>query len=305
MNRPRLNASSPARLCLVAAALALSAAGARAEGETVPAEGLPATPEALPGGGPQDPLWEIGLFGFGSWQPAYPGSDTHLRKGGVLPYAVYRGRIVRLEGGALGLRAIRTPRYEWDLTGSFSFGGGANTVRARAGMPTIGTLAGMGPALRINLGDLEKGPAEARSVRLDLPARAIFDLNDAFAYKGWSFEPTLGRAWKMGDAWSLRGSVGMLFGDRQLNSLFYGVDPAFATPDRPAYRAKAGLIATRLNGGIRYRISPTLRLYGAATWETVAGAATEGSPLVKRRQDLDLGVGLIWVFGQSDARASE
>lgn len=252
------------------------------------------------------PLWELGAFAFGTWQPAYPGSDTHLDRGGALPWAVYRGKILRLESGQIGLRAVRTPRYEWDVTGAFAFGGGANKVAARAGMPTIGTLAEAGPLLRINLGPLDQGLEAARRTRLELPVRAVFDLNDDFHQKGWTFEPTLGHTWWRTDFSTFNSSIGMLFGDRRMNDLFYGVAPEFAIPGvRPMYDARAGLIATRLHSGLNLRLSRSVHLYGGVGIESVKGAANEGSPLVKRQTDMSVGVGLTWSIWQSDQKAVE
>jgi hypothetical protein len=288
---PRAKAPAPA-----------ASAASAPEGEAATAP--PARPQPEPGK-TLDPLWELGAFAFDSWQPAYPGSATHLNKAGALPYAVYRGKFLRLEGGGIGVRAIRTPRYEWDLTGAFSFGGGANKVAARAGMPTIGTLAEAGPVLRINLGPLDQGRAQARSTGLALPLRAVFDLNDSFRPKGWMFEPTLSHTWWRTDFSTLNSSLGMLVGSRRMGDLFYGVSPEFATPDRPAYTAKGGLISTRLRTGLNLRITPTFRVYGAASIETVRGSANMNSPLVKRMQDIDLGIGFVWVFKQSEERASE
>jgi len=37
----------------------------------------------------------------------------------------------------------------------------------------------------------------------------------------------------------------------------------------------------------------------------VRGAANENSPLVKRKQDIDVGIGIVWIFRQSEERASE
>ena len=89
-------------------------------------------------------------------------------------------------------------------------------------------------------------------------------------------------------------SASALFGDRSLNHLYYGVDAPYATAERPAYDASAGLVATRLSASLRHRISPTLRLQYFAQVETVRGAANEASPLVRSKQDAGIGFSLIW-----------
>src|SRR5579862_612941 len=137
------------------------------------------------------PLWELGLVAIGGYQPAYPGSDRNLAAGQVLPYGIYRGSVLRVDEGGVGVRAYRTPRFEWEASGSASFGSSADQVPARAGMPSIGKLVEFGPALKINLGDLLDARREPRKTRLEIPVRAVFDVSDSFHHRGWTFEPRL------------------------------------------------------------------------------------------------------------------
>jgi outer membrane protein len=240
------------------------------------------------------PLWEIGVVAIAAYQPAYPGSDQDLARFRVLPFGIYRGSLIRADGSGIGLRAFRSPRFEWDVSGSGSFGSSANKVRARAGMPSIGTLVEIGPALKINLGDLLDAKRDARLTQLEIPVRAVFDVSDSFAHRGWTFEPRLSHTAWTGQTFALVVSASTLFADRSLNHLYYGVDAPYATADRPAYDASAGLVATRLNASLRHRINSTLRLQYFAQVETVRGAANEASPLVRSRQDAGIGVSLIW-----------
>ncbi len=282
---------------------AAASAATSSDGTAVDASGnaVGTAPEAPPK--PDLALWEAGAFAFGAWQPAYPGSDQHLTKFRALPYVIYRGKVLRLEGGTIGVRAVRTPRYEWDLTGAFSFGGGANTVSARAGMPTIGTLVEAGPILRINLGDVSKGLEAARATRLELPVRGVYDLNDDLHGRGVAFEPSLRQQWWKSDTFTFNSTVGALLGSRKLNDLFYGVAPQFTTPERPAYTARGGLIALRAGVGLSYKVAKDVRIYWSGSVETVRGAANEDSPLVKAKQDLNLGVSISWDLWESKARA--
>ena len=251
------------------------------------------------------PLWELGLVGIAADQPAYPGSDQNIARVRVLPFGLYRGSLLRVEGSGIGLRAVHTPRFEWDVSGAGAFGSASNRVHARAGMRGIGTLVEIGPALKINLGDLVEPKRDPHLTQLELPVRAVFDVNDGFAHHGWSFEPRLSHTAWSGGSFTLVVSAGALFGDRSLNSLYYGVDAPYATAQRPAYDARAGLIATRLNASLRQKINPTLRLQYFAQFETVRGAANESSPLVRSKQDAGFGVSLIWGVWQSEQAGVE
>ena len=251
------------------------------------------------------PLWELGLVGIAADQPAYPGSDQNISRLRVLPFGLYRGSLLRVEGSGVGLRAVHTPRFEWDVSGAGAFGSASNRVHARAGMQSIGTLVEIGPALKINLGDLVEPRRDPHLTQLELPVRAVFDVNDGFAHHGWSFEPRLSHTAWSGGSFTLVVSAGALFGDCSLNSLYYGVDTPYATTARPAYDARGGLIATRLNASLRQKINPTLRLQYFAQFETVRGAANEASPLVRSKQDAGFGVSLIWGVWQSEQAGVE
>jgi outer membrane scaffolding protein for murein synthesis (MipA/OmpV family) len=251
------------------------------------------------------PLWEIGAVAIAAYQPAYPGSDQDLARLRILPFGIYRGSLLRADGNGIGLRAFRSPRFEWDVSGSGSFGSSANKVHIREGMPDIGTLVEIGPALKVNLGDLFDPTRDRHLTQLEIPIRAVFDVSDGFAHRGWTFEPRLSHTAWTGQSFALVVSASTLFADRSLNHLYYGVDAPYATANRPAYDATGGLIATRLGASLRHRINSTLRLQYFAQLETVRGAANEASPLVRSKQDAGVGVSLVWGVWHSAESGTE
>ncbi len=249
------------------------------------------------------PLWELGAFAFGVSQQAYPGSDEQLARGLVLPYGQYRGRFLRADRDTAGLRAVKTPRYELDVGVSASFGGSSAEIGARRGMPELGTLVEFGPRLKVNLGSWGEGRHAGRW-RLDLPLRGVFDLTDSAAHRGMSFEPEINFQRRSLGGWGYAVSLGAIVGDRRLNRTFYGVAPAYALPDRPAYEAKSGLIAWRLSASVSHTLTPDWRVVGFARLDSVAGAANEASPLVRRTTGATVGLGLSYTWLRSEARAS-
>src|SRR5688500_18697436 len=80
---------------------------------------------------PSRSLWEIGGVAVGAWQQAYPGSDQQLRRGLALPFLVYRGRFLRADNEGVGVRPVRTPVYEFDISAAFAFGSDADQDPAR------------------------------------------------------------------------------------------------------------------------------------------------------------------------------
>jgi outer membrane protein len=282
-------------LALIAATVLLAPPGVRAEtdpGRDPAAEEADASAEA-------PPLWTAGLFAVAGHHASYPGAARRTTNGALLPFITYRGPLLRLESGTAGLRAMRTPRVELDFSAAASFGSGGQDSGARAGMPSVGTLAEIGPSLRINLGDLRED-GQRPPMRLDLPLRFVFDVDRDLRYSGLSFEPRL--SWRLPgwSGWVPSVHVGARFGSRGLNDMYYGVDPVYATPTRPAYTAKAGLVATRLGMSLSTRLRDDLRLGLHAGLETVRGAANQNSPLVDRMLDPALAITLTWTALRSD-----
>lgn len=279
---PAMHRSTPSRT-FVLAALLLSTTHSGAQDAAAAAEsGPPGTPTA------GQPLWEAGLFAVGGSQQAYPGSRQQVQRALVLPFFVYRGRVVRAEQGGVGLRAARTESVDLDIGFSGSFGSAASDNDARRGLPDIGWLVEFGPRLRWRLGQAWGGGFSAA-----LPVRGVFDVSNGFEYRGIAVEPVL--SWgTRAHGWGYGTSIGLLAGDRRLADTFYGVAPVYATAVRPAYEAQAGLIATRLSFNLSRRLGPDWRFFAYARVDSVHGAANEASPLVDRKAGASAGIGLAW-----------
>ncbi len=286
------------RLLLTALALAVitPAAWSQATGAST---GSTADAESGEGPGETPPLWTAGLFGVAAHHAVYPGAARRTTNATLLPFITYRGPVLRVESGSAGLRALRTPRAEMDFSAAASFGSGGRDSGAREGMPAIGTLAEIGPSVRINLGEL-RDDGTRPPWRLDLPLRAVFDADRDFDYVGLSFEPRLSWRLPAWSGWSPSLHAGALFASRGLNELYYGVDPVYVTPTRPAYDARAGLVATRLGLSLARFLHPDWRLGLHASLESVRGAANHDSPLVGRMVDPTLAITLTWTALRSE-----
>jgi hypothetical protein len=240
-------------------------------------------------------LWEIGGVALGAWQQAYPGSDQQVGRGLALPYLVYRGRYLRADNDGIGVRPVRTPTYELDISAAGSFGTRGD-VDARRGMPDIGTLVEFGPRLRWHLA----GTPETGRWRLDLPLRGVFDLSDSLAYRGLVFQPGVSWQRRAGSGWSYGAGVSALVADRRLARTFYEVGPQFATPTRPAYQAEGGLLAWRLSASVARDLTRNWRVFGFARVDTVGGAANRASPLVRQTTGASAGVGVSYTWMRSN-----
>jgi outer membrane scaffolding protein for murein synthesis (MipA/OmpV family) len=250
---------------------------------------------------PPSARWELGVAAGGGSQQAYPGADENTRGGRAIPYFIFRGERLRVDRGSVSVRALRTPAFELDIGTSGALGSSASDVKVREGMPDLGDLIEFGPRLTWNLGE---GPGDGRW-RLQLPLRGVFDLDDSLAWRGLTFEPEIEFSRRTAGGWRYSMSLSAIIGSERFNDLYYQVDPAFATPTRPAYDARAGLVTWRLAVGVSRWLSPDWRVFAAARVDHVAGAANRASPLVLRQAGGSVGVGVQWVFFRSQAPAPD
>jgi outer membrane scaffolding protein for murein synthesis (MipA/OmpV family) len=297
-----------ALLLAACCAASLPVAAQQAAGQPTAGQPTAEQPTAEKGGMKRDapapgpavlPLWEVGVVGFGVTQQAYPGSSESVRRGLPVPFALYRGEILRADRSGAGLRAIRLERFELDIGVAAAFGSNSSDIEARRGMDNLGTLVEFGPRVKWHLGS---GPID-EGFRIELPLRGVFDLEDRLASKGLAFEPALIFEQDAPGRWNRRIGVSAVVGDRRLAQHFYRVPPEAATPTRPAYEADAGLIAWRLSASFSRHLTPDLRLFGFLRVDTVAGAANALSPLVDRTTGASAGLGLAWTLFRSGRAA--
>ena len=158
-------------------------------------------------------------------------------------------------------------------------------------------------------GTLEIGPnanirlfgSDDRRFRLDLrlPLRAAFTIQRSPRGVGVTFSPNLNLdVANVAGGWNLGMLTGPLYGDRKQHALFYTVDAAFATADRPAYQAAGGYEGWRALVATSRRFGNTW-LGGFVRYDSLKGAVFADSPLVRRKDALSFGFGVSYVFARS------
>lgn len=243
----------------------------------------------------EQPLWELGAGASLLVLPHYVGSDQSHTWALPFPWAVYRGEILRADRD--GGRAILydRERFELNLSVAATAPTRSEDNRARAGMPDLPATFELGPNLQWHLA---RGPGWLLDLRI--PLRAVLAWDGGFRHAGWSASPYVNVDWDRG-GWNLGMRVGPSWGDRRLHALFYEVAPAYATAERPAYRARAGDAGWTWIGAVSRRwgdfwVGAYLRA------DRLDGAVYVDSPLVRQRSSLAYGVGIAWVFAQSGQR---
>lgn len=242
------------------------------------------------------PLWEFGASAFALSQQAYPGSDTYVNRVLAVPYFLYRGEHFRVDRGNTGYRAIKTPRFEFDVGFAGALGSSSDKVSARRGMEKLGNMIEFGPRLKWNISEPE---ANGRW-RFELPVRAVFDVSNSFKRKGISVEPELTFERRAFGGWRYSTGISTVWGNRQMAETFYQVRPDQVLADRAAYQAKQGIISWRLSAFLSHSYTNNFRVFGGVRVDSVTGAANENSPLVKRKTAPSVLIGLTYTWMRSE-----
>lgn len=279
----------PAASLVVAAALPAHAADAPAEATAVTVESRPALPR-----------WEAGLAAGAGHVPDYPGSDHARTRGIVVPYLVYRGPVLRIDEGGVRSRLLDTRGWEFALSATAAFN--AKSGAAREGMPGLDWLGGVGPQL------VYKGFAADGGPTLHLKLRGLVSTDfERVDGRGFSFDPEA--RWRLprvfGTPAGLTLSVQPSWATRRLHQYFYEVAPAYATPTRPAYAARAGYFGTEFGATLSHRPARHWSWFVTTRLMSLHGAANEASPLLRERSQVSVGAGIVWTPWRSDASGAD
>jgi outer membrane scaffolding protein for murein synthesis (MipA/OmpV family) len=243
------------------------------------------------------PLWEVGIAGAALTTPAYPGSSQATQLAIALPYVIYRGDVLRIGRSGFGATLVDNGDFEFDVGFSGSLPASSQEITARQGMPDLGALVEFGPRAKLTLARL----AGEASVRLEVPLRAVVQVTGGLNNRGTVLAPKL--VFETRDqmnGWRFAGGIGVTYADQALGSYFYGVPAAFATPQRPAYEARGGLLGTALTLDASRSVGPNVRFFSYLRYENYAGSANAQSPLMKVGDSTSAGLAVAWIWGRSE-----
>jgi len=248
------------------------------------------------------PLWEVGVGPLGFSLPDYRGSDQQRGYLYPFPYIVYRGDFFRVD--RQGVRGIffESDRVEFNLSMYATQPVDSAQNQARQGMPDLDPTIEVGPLLSLTLARDRK-----KDWRLDLrlPVRAVIATDFSHAQSaGYVFYPHINldlQPTLLEGKWNVGLQSGPLYGTQKFHQYFYGVDPQFATPDRPAYTATGGYSGTILLASIRRRFR-NFWVGGFVRYDILTGAVFDNSPLIKRDYSFMAGLGVAWVFAESERK---
>ena len=254
---------------------------------------------AAPVGGSEKPLWELGLGVAGVRFPDYRGSDQSNFYALPLPYIAYRGTLLRADSD--GARAIlfAGKRVTVDISISASVPTRSQHNDARQGMPDLAGTFEIGPNLNVELWQ-----SADRRVKFEfrMPLRQAITLESHPKGAGLTLSPNVNvdvRDFIGG--FKLGALVGPLWGNQRQHQYFYGVEPEFATPERPAYDAPGGYSGWRAIAALSRRYG-NLYVGGFVRHDDLRGASYGPSPLVRSDRAFTAGFGMSWIFAVSNQR---
>jgi outer membrane scaffolding protein for murein synthesis (MipA/OmpV family) len=253
----------------------------------------------------EKPLWELGAGLFFLQMPDYRGSNENRRYILPYPYFVYRGEVLRVEKERISGRIFETDRLLLDISGHGSAPVSSSDNPDRRGMEDLDPTFEIGPSLKVTL--LENRQ-DRYKLTFTLPIRAAFSTDlSSVRHEGWVFHPRLvfeKADMVAGSGLNLGISAGPMFADRGYHRYFYGVDPPYATPSRPAYEAGGGYSGSTLTVGLSKNLKPFI-VSAFVSVDFLQGAVFEESPLLKNKYSVMAGFAVSWVFLKSSRMVSK
>jgi len=251
----------------------------------------------------EKPLWELGIGATALAFPDYRGSDQTRNYLLPIPYFIYRGEILKADRDGVRSILFGSENVELHVSAGASFPVDSQDNDARQGMPDLKPTVEIGPAVDVTLW---RSAARDMKLTLRLPVRAAFTVERNPDYIGWVFSPRLNL--DVDDVaglpgWYLGVFASPVYGDDRYHRYFYSVAPAYATPSRPAYDARAGY------GGMEFLAAVSKRFAdfwvgGFVRYDVLSGATFEDSPLVRTKGYFAAGLAVAWVFADSAQRVT-
>ena len=248
------------------------------------------------------PLYEIGVAGATFYLPDYPSSNQGRLRALAVPYVYYRGKVLRAEdeGGIRG-RVMARDRVEFDLSASAAFPANSKSNRARRGMPDLDWIGEVGPRMRIHI-------MEEENVRLEfaLPVRYVFSTDfGRFDDRGYLFQPQLklkvDNVW--GEDWNYSLNLSAQFASDQLMDYFFEVPAEFATPERPEFQAKGGLLGMNVVTGVSREVAPKFTMFCGVKADYYGVSVNRRSPLYQDPWNISFAIGFAYEIHESEERA--
>lgn len=231
--------------------------------------------------------------------PHYPGSDQTHTVTLPFPYLTYYSERVDVDGGSVRGTMWQHEAWSLDISSGGALPVDADDNDAREGMPDLGWLAEIGPALRYSPAWSQLSPDW--QYRISLPIRQAVELDGLeIDGRGWIVAPNVQvqRDFLAVDhRWEFQARASVRYASQAYNQHFHGVDPAFATAERPAFQAEEGISAYTFSTGLGWRRQQWW-IGGFIRYSDFSDSVVRESPLIRDRRQASFGLSAAYILGQ-------
>lgn len=243
-----------------------------------------------------EPKWELGA-GLGSQILGdYRGSDNYNAYVLPIPYLVYRGDFLRADDEGLRGLFVETDNFELNVSADASLNGDSDDNRLRDNMPGLESAFEFGPSANFNL----TGEDFLDGWSLRVPLRAVFVSNfRKIEHIGYLANPKFTYESLDWNGWDGALDLGILYGSNEYHDYYYSVGLQYVTEDRGFYDADSGYSGSFFKLSLKKR-QGRLWYGGYLRYDNLHGATFSDSPLVETDHYVTVGLGLSWVFAQSE-----
>lgn len=242
----------------------------------------------------KDSKLELGLGIASLYYPNYIGSKSTQTFTTPVPYIRYRGDYFTIDENGITGKLFGIDGLRVDLSVNGSLPSSSDEDDARKGMPDLDLTGEIGPNFIYNL--YEHGVAQ---LEFEVPIRAVLSTDFTnIKYRGIVSTPQLKYSLNYSEfEWTLR--TGAIFGDKEYNNYFYGVEDKYTTPVRPLYKSNSGFSGYRNRVGVSYFKGDW---WGGAfvSYTNIGKAVFKDSPLVERYDALYIGASIAYILYRED-----
>lgn len=242
-----------------------------------------------------DKKWELGV-GLGSvYGPDYRGSDEYRSFTSVIPYVVYRGKVIRSDREGVRAQFFSSDDIDFSLSATAYISPNSDENKRRENMPSLGSTIELGPSLNIRL----TGDNLRSGWQLQLPLRAVFAIGGSSNKMiGSVIQPQLVYQHKF-PSWNFRYRTSVMFGSNAYHDYYYSVDAQYATETRPEFNALSGYsgFINEIALSRELKIAElTTRIAFFVRNDNLANVTFNSSPLFVSENVWRSGAAFIWVI---------
>ncbi len=237
--------------------------------------------------------WTFGVGVFGANLPHYYGAEQSQSLLLPFPYIRYQSEKLTIDRNGIKRKLWDSEHLELTFSGSGAIRVNSDDNRARAGMPNLGWVGAIGPALNWYVKD-------DKSLYMQLTARKAWAIDGGIESIGWQSELSVNwssdkRPIANNHLWYTVLKARVKYDSADFNQYFYGVDDAYITATRAGFKADDGYAGAQLLGGLNFE-GKGYRAGVFARYNHIGGATFEHSPLVKQKGNLSFGFAYAWLF---------